>query len=188
MLTAMNIRRTLALVVVVAIIGIVVAVSVQLRGRSTAPLTLSRPVAAHIDVALHKARFSGMRDGSPVWGLDADRAEYDKDGNTVSVTGIRLDVEETRDAGPVTLTAENGVYSEQTRNILLKGKVRVQAGNGAVFDAESVEYQAGRSLVRTSDAVSFRQQRLALTARGMEYDVREERCRFTGGVDAVVGR
>ena len=58
--------------------------------------------------------------------------------------------------------------------------------SGAVFDSESIDYLASRSLFITNEPVMFQQQRMTLTARGMELDVKQQTVRFNKAVDANV--
>lgn len=180
-----NIRLVLAILVMTAIIGIVTAIT--LRGSKQAlPKPVLQQLPQNIDVAMHKARFTEMRDGTAVWELVAERAEYDKSGDVAYLSGIRMDFAKSRSAGAITITAARGEYSSRNRNVTLRGGVRVTSESGMRFDTESIEYLASRSLLRTAKPVTFSHQRLALAAQGMDLDVRDQKARFHKSVDATV--
>jgi len=185
MVSPRNIRLALALLVTAAIVGIVAAIS--LKGfRTTSPEPVSQQLPHNIDVALHNARFTEMRDGIPVWELVAERTEYDKTGDVAYLTNINMVYAKSRTNGSITLTASKGQYSNSSKNIHLQGKVHVVTESGMVFDTDSLDYLAASSLFRTADHVDFYHERLSLAAVGMELDANTEKSRFFKSVDAVV--
>jgi LPS export ABC transporter protein LptC len=185
MVSPRNIRLALALLVTAAIVGIVAAIS--LKGfRATSPGPVSQQLPQNIDVALHKARFSEMRDGTTVWELVAERAEYDKSGDVAYLSDIHMVYTKSRTNGSITLTASKGEYSNASKNVRLQGQVHVVTESGMIFDTESLDYQAESSLFRTADRVDFHHERLSLAAVGMELDAKTEKSRFFKTVDAVV--
>ena len=185
MVSPRNIRLALAILVVTATIGIIVAI--MQKGSSPAPPErISNQIPKNIDVDLRNASFSESRDGKVVWTLIAERAEYDKNGEMVYLNGIKMEFVRTDSVGNITVHAAKGNYSVKSRNVGLRGKVHVVTGAGAVFDTESLDYLASRSCFSTSDSVSFLQQRMALAARGMTLDVNEQVARFNNSVDATI--
>lgn len=185
MVSPRNIRFALALLVTAAIVGIVAAISLK-GSRTSLPEPVSQQLPQNIDVALNKARFTEMRDGTSVWELVAERAEYDKTGDVAYLTDIHLVYAKSRTNGSITVTAAKGEYSNTSRNIRLRGKVHVVTESGMTFDTESLDYLAGPSLFKTADQVDFRHDRLTLAANGMELDAKTETSHFFKSVNAVV--
>jgi len=185
MVSPRNIRLALALLVTAAIVGIVAVIS--LKGfRTTSPEPVSQQLPHNIDVALHNARFSEMREGTTVWELVAERAEYDKTGAVAYLSDIHMVYAKSRTNGSITLTASKGEYSNTSKDIRLRGKVHVVTESGIIFDSESLDYLAGPSLFRTAERVDFQSERLSLSATGMEFFAKTETSRFFNSVDAVV--
>ncbi|MDA8429311.1 MAG: LPS export ABC transporter periplasmic protein LptC [Geobacteraceae bacterium] len=185
MVSPRNIRFALALLVTTAIVGIVAAIS--MKGlHTTLPEPVSQQLPQNIDVALHHARFTEMREGTTVWELVADRAEYDKTGDVAYLSDVHMVFTKTRTSGAITATAAKGEYSTATRNVRLRGKVHVVTESGMVFDTESLDYLAEPALFRTSEHIDFKQARLSLSAIGMELNVKSETSRFFRSIDAVV--
>jgi LPS export ABC transporter protein LptC len=185
MVSPRNIRLALALLVTTVIIGIVAAISFK-GSRSALPEPASKQLPQNIDVALNNARFTEMRDGVTVWELVANRAEYDKTGDVVYLSDVRMIFAKNRTNGNITVTASKGEYVNASKNVRLWGKVHVVTESGMVFDTESLDYLAGPSLFRTSERVDFHHERLSLNAVGMELDTKGETSRFFKLVDAVV--
>jgi len=185
MVSPRNIRLALALLVTAAIVGIVAVIS--LKGfRTTSPEPVSQQLPHNIDVALHNARFSEMREGTTVWELVAERAEYDKTGAVAYLSDIHMVYAKSRTNGSITLTASKGEYSNTSKDIRLRGKVHVVTESGIIFDSESLDYLAGPSMFRTAERVDFQSERLSLSATGMEFYAKTEASRFFKSVDAVV--
>jgi LPS export ABC transporter protein LptC len=185
MVSPRNIRLVLALLVITASIGIVVAIF-QKGFRSPLTEPVSQQLPRNIDVALSKARFTEVRDGVTAWELVAERAEYDKTGDVAYLSGIRMVYAKSRTNGSITVTASKGEYSAASRNIRLRGDVHAVSESGMTFDTDSLDYLADRSLFRTADPVKFHHERLSLAAKGMELDAGSERSRFPAAIEAVV--
>lgn len=183
--SSVKIRILLAILVTTAIVGIVAAIS--LKGPRRAPMEPVHLQLPHnIDVVMHNARFAEMRNGTTVWELVAERAEYDKSGEVAYLSNIRMVFAKTRTAGAITVTASKGEYSSKSNNIKLRGAVHVTTDASASFDTESIDYLAAKSQFRTSELVTFHHQRLALSALGMELNVKDQRAIFRKAIDATV--
>lgn len=186
MVSPVFIRPLLVIIVTTAFIGIVAVIYRNGSHRQVAAQSAIQQLPQNIDVALNKARFSEIRDGSVVWELLAEHVEYDKSGEVAHLNGIRMDFARSRLGGAITVTAERGDYFSNSNNIQLQGKVHVKAEEGISFDTDSIEYNATKSRFKTADRVVFRQQRLSLNAIGMELDVKDQRARFMKTVEATV--
>ncbi|MDU0459845.1 MAG: LPS export ABC transporter periplasmic protein LptC [Geobacteraceae bacterium] len=186
MVSPVFIRPLLVIIVTTAFIGIVAVIYRNGSHRQVAAKSAIQQLPQNIDVALNKARFSEIRDGSVVWELLAEHVEYDKNGEVAHLSGIRLDFARSGLGGTITVTAERGDYFSNTNDMQLSGKVHVIAGEGISFDTDSIEYNASKSRFRTTGRVMFRQQRLSLTATGMELDVKDQRAHFMKTVEATV--
>ncbi len=186
MVSPVFIKPLLAVLVTTAFICIV-AVIYRNDSHDRLPVQSAlQKLPRNIDIALKKARFSEIRDGSVVWELVAENVEYDKRGEVANLSEIRMDFVRSGTSGSITVTADRGKYFSNNNNIQLSGRVHVETENGIVFDTDSIEYRALESRFKTVDKVSFRQQRLTLSAVGLELGVKEQRVRFTSAIDATV--
>lgn len=180
------IKPLLALLVIAAIAGITVAV---LRHGTHDPAPVrpaSQQLPHNIDVALKKARFSEIQGGLLVWELIAERVDYDKGGETAYLSDIRMEFQRSGSHGAITVTADRGEYLSSAKTVRLNGHVHVVTEDGASFKTASIVYTAVNAQFSTPDPVVFQQQRLQLTAIGMDLGVKTERARFHSSVDATV--
>jgi LPS export ABC transporter protein LptC len=140
----------------------------------------------NIDVALKKARFSEIQDGLVVWDLVAERVDYDKGGDTAYLSDIRMEFKNSRSHGTVMVTADNGEYSSSVKSVRLKGHVHLVTEDGASFQTSSIVYTGATSQFSTVEPVYFRQQRMQLTAIGMDLSVKDQKAHFHSSVDASI--
>lgn len=186
MVSPVYIRPLLALLVMAAIVGIAAVVLRSGPHGSTPALTADRQLPHNIDVALKKARFSEIQDGLVVWELVAERVDYDKSGDTAYLSNIRMEFQNNRSHGAITVTADSGEYASSAKNVMLNGHVHVVTEDGASFKTNSILYSGAAARFSTADPVVFRQQRLQLTAVGMDLTVRNQRARFLSSIDASI--
>lgn len=186
MVSPVFIRPVLAILVMTAIIGIVAVIS-RNGSHGTPPVRSAlQQLPRNIDIALKKARFSEMHDGSVVWVLDAERVQYDKGGEMAYLTDVRLNVTRSRGGGSVLVRADSCNYQTGSKDIHLRGNVHIQTDDGATFDTDKLEYQASRAHFITAVPVTFHQQRISLQALGMVLGLNDQRARFTGPIAANI--
>ena len=77
----------------------------------------------NIDVSLQKIHYTETKSGVKKWDLLADKAEYDRAGDVVRMSGIRLDVALAGKPGEVILTSARADYFTRTRDVVLTGNV-----------------------------------------------------------------
>lgn len=186
MVSPVYIRPLLASLAIAAVIGVTVLV-VRNGSDESAPLQATgKQLPGNIDVALKKVHFSEIKDGLIEWELLAERVQYDKSGDVAYLTDIRMDFPKTPAHGTVTVTADNGEYSSSAKIVRLKGNIQVITKDGARFRTSSIVYSGGNDLLTTTEPVDFRQQRLHLTAIGMELGVKSQKARFFSMIDASI--
>ncbi len=186
MVLPVYIRPLLALLVMAAIVGIAVVVLRNSPQGSTPVMSVNQQLPNNIDVALKKAHFSEIQDGLVVWELVAERVDYDKSGNVAYLSDIRMEFQHTRSQGAVTVTADKGEYSSLSKTVRLNGHVHVVTEDGASFETSSIIYKGVNAQFSTADPVIFRQQRLQLTAVGMDLGVKNQRAHFISSVEATI--
>ncbi|MDD2580559.1 MAG: LPS export ABC transporter periplasmic protein LptC [Desulfuromonadaceae bacterium] len=169
-----------------AIIGIAAAVYRNGSHESAPARSVNQQLPHNIDVALKKARFSEIQDGLVVWELVAERVDYDKSGDMAYLSDIRMEFQRTHSHGVVTVTADSGDYSNSAKNVRLNGHVHIETEDGASFKTNSITYAGATHKFTTSDPVAFRQQRLQLTAVGMDMGVNSQRARFFSSINATI--
>ena len=121
MVSSVYIRPLLALLVMAAIIGIAVVVIRDGSQESKQVPSAVQQLPQNIDIALKKARFSEIQESLLVWELVAERAEYDKTGDTAYLKDIRMEFQKTPSQGAITVTADSGDYFVTKKDIFLHG-------------------------------------------------------------------
>lgn len=180
------IRPLLALLVMVAVIGVATFVFRNDPSGSEPVRSLNQQPPQNIDVALKKARFSEIENGLVVWELVAEKVDYDKDGETAYLSDIRMEFHRNRLHAAITVTADSGEYFSSTKTIKLKGHIHVLTEDGASFKTTSIVYTGANEKFATNAPVTFKQQRLQLTALGLDLSVKNQRANFRSLVDATL--
>jgi LPS export ABC transporter protein LptC len=186
MVSPVYIRPLMALLVIAAIIGIATVVIRNGTHGSAPVLSANQQLPHNIDIALKNARFSEIQDGLVVWELVAERVDYDKGGDTAYLSEIRMEFLHNRSHGAITVTADRGDYSSSAKTVRLNGHVHVVTEDEASFKTDSIVYTGATAQFSTADPVIFRQQRLQLTAVGMDMGAKNQRARFHSLVDASI--
>ncbi len=183
MVNQAKIRQLLALVIIVAVLALAAAVALKAyRGMRSGSVLPSLP--KNIDVSLQKIHFTETKDGGKKWDLLADKAEYDKAGEIVRLTGIRLELTSGGKIGDVVLTSQRGDYHTRSKNVELIGDVVAKSSSGMEFSTERIAYIAARSMLKTAERVKFADATLAVTGVGMEFMVDTKRLKIMEQVEA----
>ena len=186
MASPVYIKPLLALIVMAVIVAIAVIVIRNGNDGSGPVQAAIQQLPQNIDVVLKKARFTEIQDGTVVWELAAEKAEYDKSGNIAYLAEIRMEFKPTQSHGAITVTADSGEYLNKEKNIHLKGHVHVVTEDGASFKTDTIKYEGTTPRFSTKDPVTFSQQRLQLTAVGMDLGVNDQRAHFYSPVSASI--
>jgi LPS export ABC transporter protein LptC len=183
MINQRKIRQLLALVIIVAVLALAAAIALKaFRGMRVGPVLPRLP--KNIDVSLQKIHYTETKGGVKKWDLLADKAEYDKAGEIVRLTGIRLEVAQTGKAGGVVLTSERADYHSRTRDVDLIGNVVAKSESGMQFTTGRIAYIAARSMLKTADRVKFSDVGLVVEGIGMEFMVDTKQIRIMQQVAA----
>ena len=187
MVPPVYIRSLLALFVTAVIIGIATVVFRNVSQESKpVPSANQQQLPQNIDIALKKARFAEIQDALLVWELVAERAEYDKTGDITYLRDIRMEFQKTASQGAITVTADSGEYFIAKKDIFLKGNIHVVTDEDARFDTEKITYLSAVNQFTTKEPVIFCQQRIQLTATGMDLDVKSQKANFKSLVAASI--
>jgi LPS export ABC transporter protein LptC len=180
-----NIRRLLALFVIVASLSLVAVIVLKIyKGRVKKELL--RKLPQHIDVSLNKIHFTETREGVKKWDLVADRAEYDKREDVTHLTGVRLIVDTGGKMGDITMTAPRADYHNVTRDVRMDGKVFAKSSSGMEFTTEDAEYIAARGVIVSGGRVRFSNGKLTIEGVGMEFRPETKNLRILNGVTASI--
>lgn len=183
MVNQTKIRQLLAWVIIIAVLALAAAIALKAyRGMRTGPMLPSLP--KNIDVSLQKIHYTETKGGSKKWDLLADKAEYDKAGEMVRLTGIRLEVAMAGKTGDLVLTSQQADYHTRTRDVELIGNVVAKSASGMEFTTGRIAYIAAGSMLKTADRVKFTDAALAVEGVGMEFLLDTKRLKIMQRVEA----
>lgn len=161
----LNVRRILALVILLAVVLLTLVVWRHIR--QTPVQEILKTLPQDIDLALDNLNYTETQDGHKRWTLVADRAEYLRSSNLVRLTPVQLDFYEAGTFGDLTLTAEHGELQEDTRQVDVWGDVVIVGEGGERLQTESLRYQNQQRLLSTAAPIHYQAPRLELTGIGL---------------------
>jgi lipopolysaccharide export system protein LptC len=183
MINTSKIRQLLALAIILATVALAATIGLKAyRGMRSGSLLPSLP--KNIDVSLQKIHYTETKGGAKKWDLLANKAEYDKVGDVVRLTGIRLDVAMAGKTGDIVLTSDLADYHTRTRDVELIGNVVAKSASGMEFTTGRIAYLSARSMLKTADRVKFTDGSLAVEGIGMEFLVDAKQLKIMKQVDA----
>lgn len=181
---ANKIRRLLAVTAVLASLFVIATIAYRMQQK--APLKLGvRKLPVQVDVSLQKFRYTETSKGVKSWDLMADRAEYNKQSDTTTLTGVHLTIAGGKEIGELQVSADRAVYNNDTRDVVMTGNVHGQSSKGLEFSSPRLNYVASRSQLETAERVRFRDAGLELEGVGMEFHTKTRRFKLMKDVTAV---
>ncbi|HJV65064.1 MAG TPA: LPS export ABC transporter periplasmic protein LptC [Geomonas sp.] len=179
-----KIRRFLAVLAVLSSLLVIATIAIRMR-QGKAPKSGVTKLPVQVDVALQKVHYTETKDGAKRWDLSAERADYNKETDTTSLTGVKLLVDGGESVGELQVTADHAEYHNSSRDVVLEGNVRGIGSKGIEFSAPRITYQAARSQIRSADRVRFVDAGLELEGVGMEFQTQTRRLKLMKDVTAV---
>lgn len=157
---------------------ILVLVAVPLVRDMRAPRKQQRPEGLPppgVDMQLDKVHYEQIDpEGRREWELFAKSAQYEKDNNKVSLTGITVSFF-TNDGTVYKLAADRGELFTESQDVSLYGNVVAETAEGHIIRTDSIKYTARDKKVSTTDPVSFKSNEMVMTGKGMVIDLEEEK-------------
>jgi LPS export ABC transporter protein LptC len=179
-----NIRRLLATAAVLSSLFVIATITYRMQQQS-APKRGVPKLPVQVDVSLQKFRYTETDQGVKRWDLTADRAEYNKQRDTTTLTGVHLTVADNKETGELQVAADRADYNNGTREVAMSGNVHGQSSKGLEFSASRVTYLASRSLLKSSERVHLKDTGLELDGVGMELETKTRRFKLMKDVSAV---
>jgi len=179
-----NIRRFLVILASFTALFVVATITFRMHQGGT-PAHKVPKLPLKVDVSLQRVHYTETRQGVKRWDLSADRAEYNKDADSTTLSGVRLVVSGSAPTGDLQVTADRAEYHNATRDVLLTGNVHGSSGNGMEFFSTRVTYLAAREQLVSSEPVRFKDGGLLLEGVGMEFQTQTRRLRLMKDVSAV---
>jgi len=179
-----NIKRFLGILALLASLLVVATIVFRMQ-QGAAPKLSVRKLPVQVDISLQKFHYTETKQGVKRWDLSAERAEYNKDADRTSLTGVKLVVAGGAATGTLQITADRADYQNGTRDVTLVGNVKGESGKGMRFSTSRVTYVAARSQLETTERVRFEDAGSELEGVGMQFHTQTRRFKLMKDVSAV---
>lgn len=184
MINTAKIRQILAIAIIAATLAIAGVIALKAYRGMRAGSILPR-LPKNIEVSLQKIHYTETKGGVKKWDLVADKGEYDKVKDVLTLTGIRLEVAVAGQTGNIVLTSDRGSYHTDTKDVDLIGNIVAKSASGMTFTTGRASYLARKSLIHTTDRVKFTDGSLTLDGRGMQFEVETNKMKIEQDVTAT---
>jgi len=165
----LNLRRILALLIVLAVVLLSLVVWRHVRQVSVQDILKALP--QDIDLALDNLNYTETQDGRKRWTLVADRAEYLRSSNLVRLSPVQLTFYEAGAFGDLLLSATHGELQEEIRQVDVWGDVVVVGQGGERLETESLRYKDQQRQLSTTAPFHYQAPRMDLTGVGLLVDL-----------------
>jgi len=151
-------------------LGIVVILGVGAWGLwgHRAPPPPPKPVAAAQLPRMEGLSLTEIHEGDKTWVLEAKKADFHPEQNTVSISGVRVEF-----FGPgedIRVKADTGLFNTKTRVLTLKGQVEMRRSDLLVTTSEATFLPAERVLVAPEHVV-ITEPGLKVEGRGLRVEL-----------------
>ncbi len=165
----MNIRRILALLILISIVALTGVIYWHLRQQ--APKEILNMLPENVDLALADLHYTQNEEGQRRWTLDADKAEYQRGSSLAKLDVVRLLFYSTKEYGDINLQADKGQLMQETRQVDVWGNVILRTARGEKLYTERLHYDDSNHQLSTGDPIRFLSSQLELTGTGLQVDI-----------------
>ena len=102
------------------------------------------------------------KNGSDTWVVTARRADFTKDETVAQMQSVAIDVKK----DDVVLTADNGTYHMQSRDLRLENNIKVQI-KGSVVTTDELSWDSSRGTVFSKDVVRMEGNKFKIEGEGL---------------------
>lgn len=179
-----KIRRFLAIAAVLATLLVIATITYRMQQQAPPKKGVAK-LPVQVDISLQGFRYTETSKGVKRWDLSADRAEFNKQSNSTTLSGVRLTIAGGKGTGDLHITADRADYNNGTRDVVMSGNVHGRSSKGMEFSVPRVAYVASRSQLETTERVHFKDAGLELEGVGMELQTQTRRFKLMKDVSAV---
>ena len=102
------------------------------------------------------------KDGTDAWVVTARRADFNRDETVAQMEAVAIDIKKEG----VVLTADNGTYHMQTRDLRLDNNIKIQI-KGSVLTTDELSWNPSRGMVFSRDVVRMEGNRFTIEGEGL---------------------
>lgn len=182
-----NLRLLLAVAIIIAICFVAGTITYRLVTKEKVTRTVKK-LPANVDVSMEGARLTEEKDGKRLWELATTAAQYDKKRDVTVLQGITTVIFSERAPKRTTITAASGEYDHSRKIMNLRGNVKaISDAPVMTFATDSIQYDTEKKLLTSKNDVAFKDQRISVKGRGLEYSPETGFLRIMTKVQATIG-
>ncbi|MBW1980405.1 MAG: LPS export ABC transporter periplasmic protein LptC [Deltaproteobacteria bacterium] len=168
----------------ILVAGVVVVTMESGTGKSPEDLLAANPAPDDkANVTLDQLDFSDVSEGKASWTLKASQARYYKEQQVTAFTNVQA-VFYMKDGSRVELRGDEGTLHNDTRDVEIKGEVRVKVGDQYRLTTERLFYSNKERSITTPDPVVIEGQGIFVRGRGMILALDSHSLRIMNQVEA----
>jgi len=183
----MNYKSKLAQVFIIMIVlalSVVLAVGVW-KGKSRQVQQEAQQTSpADAECKLKDMEFTEMQEGKKFWTLCASEAKYFQEQQKTLLLAVRLTFYLDKSDEQIHLESREGVLHAGTKDIELKGDIRVTLPRDYVVTTETAHYTNGDRIVQSDDPVHISGPGLELDGKTWKYKIPDHVAKVNGNVTA----
>lgn len=126
------------------------------------------------------------KDGKPLWELGAESIEVDINGDKTQLNAIK-GVFYQENGGKIDITAPKAVVDNKTKNIVMTGKVKAVASDGASFTSQEVQWFSEEKRFYGQGEVVLTKDDTVMTGEKIESNANMEKIKVYGNAKVVKG-
>ncbi|MFO7982902.1 MAG: LPS export ABC transporter periplasmic protein LptC [Desulfuromonadales bacterium] len=138
------------------------------------------------DVSLKKVRYTETSEGIRKWTLVADGVEYWRDREISRLENIELTFYRDDSENDLLLTARQGRFHLDNREVEVWGDVVLKTEDGMTFRSERAFYSDQTSQISSQEKVNLTYEGMDVDAVGMRYNLETRRLNLLSEVDAEI--
>jgi len=119
--------------------------------------------------------YRSVKNGVKCWEIKAEQANMVDDNNEQAILKNIKATFFPKDDIPIFLTANKGILNLKTKDLEIKGNVRIWRKNGYKFRTDYLYYSDKKHLLFTDAPVSLEESSLKLTAQGMKFFIKKNK-------------
>jgi LPS export ABC transporter protein LptC len=136
------------------------------------------------EMKLHDMEFTEMQDGKRFWTLCATEAKYFQDQQKTQLLAVRLTLYLDKTGEQIHLESNEGVLHAGTKDIDLRGNIRVMLPREYVVTTQTAHYTHSNRVVESDDPVHISGPGLELDGKRWEYKIADHVAKVEGEVTA----
>jgi lipopolysaccharide export system protein LptC len=183
MLPSKKTLKTILVIGIVLIVGLLIAIFLKYREYSEDPSKLVEAIPEGTDISIGEIRHTAVKDGRKEWSLEAASANYSDNAQRAVFDDVQvtLFMENGRE---INVKGQAGQLDTQTNDIAISGNVVVQDADYRL-EAESILYDHAQRTISIPVPVTISGKTFKLAGRKMDVDLTSETAHLSGAVEGI---